>query len=146
MAEINKIKFFYHAVDFPFSDRNKLKKFLLLLFKSEGKKLGQLNYVFCSDSYLQQLNKKFLSHNYKTDILTFPTLDTPNSISGEIYISVERAKVNATRFKESFKQELRRLIFHGALHLCGYRDKTERQMRIMRNQEDHFLKLYKSFT
>lgn len=146
MAEINKIKFFYHSVDFSFSDRSKIKKFLMLLFKSERKRLDQLNYIFCTDSYLQQLNKKFLRHHYKTDILTFPNSEHPTKIEGEIYISVERARKNAGRFKTTFKQELLRLIFHGALHLCDYKDKTERQIKIMRDKEDHYLKLYKSFT
>ncbi len=145
-TEINKIKFFYHSVDFPFSDRSKIKRFLFFLLKSQKKKLAQLNYIFCSDDYLQELNKKFLGHNYKTDILTFPTLEKPVLIEGEIYISVERARINADRFKTSFRQELLRLIFHGVLHLCGYQDTNATQTQKMRDAEDHYLKLYKSFT
>jgi rRNA maturation RNase YbeY len=146
MAEINKIKFFYYAVDFSFDHRNRVKRFLLFLFKTERKNLLKLNFIFCSDKYLQQLNKKFLGHNYKTDILTFPDSNQSMPTDAEIYISVKRAKVNSMHYETSFKQELLRLIFHGALHLCGYKDDTQAQIKKMRNREDHYLKLYKSFT
>ena len=139
------IKFFFNHVQFTLRDRKKIKEFIEHIFKSEKKKIGSLTYVFSTDKHLQALNKKYLKHNYKTDILTFPIVEN-GLIQAEIYISIERVKKNAKLFNTTFKDELFRVIFHGTLHLCGYKDKNQRQQDVMRQMEDHYLTLYKSFT
>lgn len=123
--------------------RSGLKAFITTLFRKEKKRLGQLNYIFCSDKYLLEINKQYLRHNFYTDIVTFDLSEQPGIISGEIYISVDRVRDNAQNFNTSFKEELHRVIFHGMLHLCGYKDKTPEEELLMRKMEDKYLKLYK---
>ena len=136
------ISFHYLVSTFNFPQRTKLKIFLEDLFKKENKKFHSLTYIFCSDQYLLKINKDFLHHDYLTDIITFNLAEKPNEIIGEVYISVERVKDNATQLKEKFKTELHRVIFHGALHLCGYKDKSVAQIITMRKKESYYLNLY----
>lgn len=133
---------FHFSEKVSLSNRTDLKAFIIDLFRKEKKKLGELSYVFCSDAYLLDINKQYLKHNYYTDIITFDLSVVPGLISGEIYISVDRVKDNAQNFNASFKEELHRVIFHGALHLCGYRDKTEAEEILMRKMEDKYLRRY----
>jgi rRNA maturation RNase YbeY len=123
-------------------NRQPLKAFLQSLFKKEGVKMDSLQYIFCSDKYLLEINKQYLKHDYYTDIITFNLSDKPIPVNGEIYISIDRVKDNAQNFNTSFKQELHRVIFHGALHLCGYKDKTAKEEELMREKEDHYIRLY----
>ena len=104
--------------------------------------LDSLNYVFCSDKELLRINKDFLHHNYYTDIITFDLSEPGKGIQGEIYISAERVKDNSLQMGVSFKNELHRVIFHGALHLCGYQDKTTAQRKEIRAMEDKCLGKY----
>ncbi|MBZ5859066.1 rRNA maturation RNase YbeY [Flavihumibacter profundi] len=136
------IQFHYQAGGFHFSNRNACKGFLQMLFKQEKKKLANLNYIFCSDEYLLAINRDFLQHDYYTDIVTFELNDPGTPISGEIYISIDRIRDNAKNLEESFTRELHRVIFHGALHLCGYRDKTQEEEKLMRKMEDKYLSAY----
>jgi len=122
-----------------------LKAFLKRLFKSEKKQLKNLNYIFCSDKELLKINQNFLNHNFYTDILTFDLSSYPGIIDGEIYISIERVRENANSLGLSIKSELHRVIFHGALHLCGYKDKKENEQNEMRNKEDFYLSEYFNF-
>jgi rRNA maturation RNase YbeY len=124
-----------------FKDKLKLKSFLLKLINKEKHKLDSLNIVFCSDEYLLKINNEFLSHNYFTDVITFD-FSVESTISGEIYISVDRIKENAISYKTTFQQELHRVIFHGILHLCGYKDKTTSQKTEIRAKEDYYLSQY----
>ena len=133
------IQFHYPYSDFTFRNRTALKQFLIALFKKEKVQLEGLTYVFCSDSYLLDINKTFLKHDTYTDIVTFPLSAEGAPVLGEIYISVERVKENAQTFKTNFTQELNRVIFHGALHLCGYKDKTKVEASLMRQKEDEYL-------
>ncbi|HEY4155019.1 MAG TPA: rRNA maturation RNase YbeY, partial [Puia sp.] len=111
----------------PLSGRKRLKAFISGLFRLEKHQLKELSYVFCSDPYLLALNRKFLDHDYYTDILTFPSsYGAGKGVSGEIYISVDRVRENAKNLGHSFRMELHRVIFHGALHLCQYKDKTKK--------------------
>ncbi|MBV4356200.1 rRNA maturation RNase YbeY [Pinibacter aurantiacus] len=135
------ISFHFLEVQFSFTQRTALKQFLIGMFKKEKKPLESLNYVFCSDEYLLEINNNYLQHNYYTDIVTFE-LSATNKTVGDIYISVDRVKDNAENLEQSFKRELHRVIFHGALHLCGYRDKTAKEQEKMREMEDKYLKLY----
>jgi probable rRNA maturation factor len=137
----SSIHFYYSGVSFPFKDRNKLKLFLSSLFKKEGKKLQSLNYVFCTDEELLKLNIQWLDHNTLTDIITFDLSET-EKVTGEIYISIDRVRENARSFSRPFSEELHRVIFHGALHLCGYKDKTQAQQSEMRGKEEAYLNRY----
>ena len=123
-------------------DRTRLKRFLASLFKKEKKRLGELQYIFCSDDYLLQINRQYLNHNYFTDIVTFDLSEKDQLINAEIYISVDRVRENAREFGSSLRQELHRVMFHGALHLCGYKDKTIAEKKIMRKMEDKYLHLW----
>jgi probable rRNA maturation factor len=123
-------------------DRTRLKRFLASLFKKEGKQLDELQYIFCSDDYLLDINRQYLNHDYYTDIITFDLSEMGQSINAEIYISVDRVRENAREFGSSLRQELHRVIFHGALHLCGYKDKTSAQEKEMRKMEEKYLTLW----
>jgi len=123
-------------------ERTRLKQFLITLFKKEKKPLAELSYIFCSDQRLLEINRQFLQHDFYTDIITFPLSDPGQPISGEIYISVDRVRDNAREFGISIKRELHRVIFHGALHLCGYKDKSPKDEKLMRKMEDKYLTLY----
>ncbi len=134
---------FNFLIPFSLKERNKLKEFLRQLFKKEGKTLAQLDYIFCDDEYLLKINQDFLHHDTYTDIITFDLSEKKmDPITGEIYISVDRVKENAGQFKIPVSIEMTRVIFHGALHLCGYKDKTTREQSLMRSKEDYYLKLF----
>ena len=121
--------------------RNKLllKSFLMTIFTKEGKKFKSLSYIFCTDQFLLKLNQQYLNHDTFTDILTFTLSNSPLPIVAEIYISVDRVKENARDLKIDFLTELKRVMIHGILHLCGYEDYTKADKKIMREKEDHYL-------
>jgi rRNA maturation RNase YbeY len=141
----SKVYFFFDTVKATLDNRKELKHFIEQIFRKERKKLLSLNYVFCSDKKLLQVNRDYLRHDYYTDIITFDLSSAPGSIIGEIYISVDRVRDNAGQFGVSFRSELHRVIFHGALHLCGYADKNKTQVQEMRRLEDKYLHLYQAF-
>lgn len=122
------------------SNKRSLYKWLQDIVESEQLIAGSIGIILCSDDYLLGLNKKFLSHDYYTDIITFDYSEG-NVISGELYISTDRVAENAIKFKEDFQGELHRVMAHGVLHLCGYADKTEKDKRVMRLKENQKLKL-----
>lgn len=127
---------------FLFPDKKGLKQFIELLFKKEKKGLYELTYVFCSDEYLLGINRDFLQHDYYTDIITFDLSENPKQIIGEIYVSIDRIKDNAKTLNTSLKEETLRVLFHGALHLCGYKDKSKTDIIKMRKKEEQYLSLY----
>jgi rRNA maturation RNase YbeY len=124
------------------ANRVALKSFIEKRVKKEGFSIETLTYVFCSDKYLLKMNKDFLSHNYYTDIISFDLSETPGNLIGEVYISVDRVKDNAKTHGTSLKEELHRVIFHGALHFCGYKDKKPTDTKKMRQMEDLWLAAY----
>lgn len=136
------IHFFFSAGNISLKNRTALKQFITSIFKSEGKKLKSLNYVFCSDEYLLEINRSSLNHDYYTDIITFDLSATKDLIEGEIYISVDRVRDNAQALALTIQEELHRVIFHGALHLCGYKDKSPKDSKAMRAAEDKYLAKY----
>lgn len=136
------IQFFFLQRQITLTQRIALKHFIKLIFKTEGRRVKNLNYIFCSDEYLLQINKNHLKHNFYTDIITFNLSQTPAEMIGEIYISIDRVKDNATQLDVTIKEELHRVIFHGVLHLCGYKDKSPKHKKEMRAAEDRYLKLY----
>ena len=143
---ISKVCFFFQDVKINLKSRTRLKKFIESIFKKEHKKLEFINYIFCTDNALLEINKKFLKHDFYTDIITFDLSDS-ESIEAEVYISVDRIRDNAKKLGLALHSELHRVIFHGALHLCGYQDKTKREKANMREKEGFYLKqLLKSFS
>lgn len=125
-----------------------MKELLIDLFRKERTPLAEIRYIFCTDEYLLEINRQFLQHDDYTDIITFDLTDaftgqSPVPKQGEIYISVERVVDNARQLNTSREEELRRVMIHGCLHLCGYKDKLNEQKRIMRKKEDQYLSLYK---
>ena len=112
------------------------------LVRREGSRLDSLNYVFCSDDFLFRFNQRFLDHHTYTDILTFPFHQEGEPILADIYISTDRVKDNAQNLDITFYNELLRVIFHGALHLCGYSDKTQNEQALMRKTEDQYLEKF----
>jgi rRNA maturation RNase YbeY len=136
------IQFTAHEVKDQLKDKRRLKQFLSDLFTAEGQGLKNLHYVFCSDDYLLEINKQFLQHDTYTDIVTFEMGEDPDVTEGEIYLSVDRVADNAKKFDVSFNLELHRVIFHGALHLCGFKDKSKKDALLMRSKEDEYLNKY----
>ncbi|MBS1919803.1 MAG: rRNA maturation RNase YbeY [Bacteroidetes bacterium] len=138
-----KIHFFYSTKKFQYP-RNSLllKKFIEKIFILEGVHLKNLNYVFCDDKELLAINVQYLDHNYYTDIITFVLSEKTELIQGESYISIDRVKENSDSMNIPFGKELLRVMFHGALHLCGYNDKTKEDALLMRKKEDFYLSLY----
>lgn len=116
---------------------------LLSVIENEGFKCGDVNVIFCSDDYLLGVNKQYLHHDYYTDILTFD-YGEGNRVSGDLFISLDRAFDNAVTYNDPVLVELRRVCVHGILHLCGYGDKTEEEIRVMRSKESFYLKTYVS--
>lgn len=123
-------------------NRRKLKDYLICLFEKKDKKLHHLSYIFCSDEYLLKINQQYLNHHYYTDIITFDLSSNKKCVEAEIYISIDRIKENAHFFEVTTQEELHRVIFHGALHLCGFRDKNKKDREKMRIQENRLLRLY----
>lgn len=137
-----KVTFSFYKVSPQLPKQAKLKKFIAELFRLENKVAEIVSFIFCEDEYLLSINQEFLNHDTLTDIVTF-NLRTKNfAIIGEIYISIDRIIENAHDFGAEFIEELHRVIFHGVLHLCGYKDKTIVQKNIMRQKEEQYLKLY----
>ena len=141
-AATDKISFHFLTSPFHFAQRSQLKSFLLKQLKKEGKPVEAINYIFCDDNYLLEVNKQYLKHYTYTDIITFELSPKGQPLLSDIYISIERVKENAKLFHTSFKHELHRVIFHGALHLAGYKDKTAKDAEQMRAKEDEYLKRY----
>jgi len=136
------VQFFFHNKAPFLRDRRKLAHFIEGIFKKEKIQLGSLVYIFCSDEYLLNINREFLKHDFYTDIITFNLAPSPDRIEGEVYISYDRVKENAKTEKVSFKVELHRVVFHGALHLCGFKDKKIKDRQNMRAKEDKYLNSY----
>ncbi|MEN9303201.1 MAG: hypothetical protein RL264_1630 [Bacteroidota bacterium] len=113
------------------------------LVREESKICGDITVVFCSDDYLLQVNRTYLDHDYYTDIITFDYSDL-GILSGDLFISLDRVKENAQDFSDSFENELKRVVFHGVLHLCGYKDKSKKDEKIMRIKENYYLDYFVS--
>jgi rRNA maturation RNase YbeY len=137
----SKVCFFFQGVKVSLTNRTQLKKYIQSAFKKEGKKLESINYIFCTDKALLEINRQFLNHDFYTDIITFDLSDS-NTTHAEIYISVDRVKENAAHLGISLKSELLRVIFHGILHLCGYKDKSKGEIEEMRSREEFYLNKY----
>lgn len=131
---------FYSETDFKIEDTKALSHWISEIILHENHELGDLTYVFCDDDYLHKLNLQFLNHDTLTDIISFDN-SLGKQIHGEIYISVERVKENAGTYQVAFLEELHRVIIHGVLHFCGYKDKTKKQQETMSRKENEALDL-----
>lgn len=135
--------FFHFMTDaFTLKDRTALKAFIANLFKKEQKPIETINYIFCNDEYLLGLNKSYLKHFTLTDIITFELSHPSEPAISDIFISIDRVRENAKIFKTTFYRELLRIMFHGALHICGYKDKKVEHQNMMRLKEDFYLNKY----
>ncbi|HEY6504393.1 MAG TPA: rRNA maturation RNase YbeY [Chitinophagaceae bacterium] len=140
MASKSKVYFFFET-PFSFSGRKQLKLAVEQVFQKEKIPISSLNYIFCTDMHLLEINRQYLKHDYYTDIITFDLSGKNEPVIGEVYISVDRVRENAKALGIPLSNELYRVVFHGALHLCGYNDKTKRQTTIMRERENHYITL-----
>jgi rRNA maturation RNase YbeY len=141
MPSKSKVCLFYLGTKFSLTKRFQLKEYVQYIFKNEGKKLESVNYIFCTDNALLDINRKYLKHDFYTDIITFDLSDE-DKIVAEIYISIDRVRENARNIGVSFNSEIHRIILHGALHLCGYNDKTKSEKDKIRSKEDFYLNKY----
>lgn len=134
------IQFFFENIDeivIPFQTNVWLEKVII----NEGKKLGEINYIFCDDEYLLKVNQDFLKHDYYTDVITFDYVKG-KIISADIFVSLPRILENASTLSKDFNSELLRVLVHGILHLCGYKDKNEEEINKMRQKEDFYLSIF----
>lgn len=136
------IYFHFLVQPFYFPRRAAIKIFLLSIFKEHYKTVQALNFIFCSDKYLLSLNQKHLRHDYYTDIITFELNEKGQPILADVYVSIERTRQNAQHFKVSINNEILRLLIHGTLHLCGYKDKKAGEGEEMKKKEDYYLNKY----
>ena len=135
------INFFNQEISFKLNNQEKISSWILQTFKAEKIiKEIELSIIFCSDDALLEINKKFLNHDYYTDIITFPIEETNTVFEAELYISIDRVKENAKNLSIAFQDELHRIVIHGVLHLCGYKDKTNKEIEEMRFKENFYLK------
>lgn len=133
------VNFFFEDISFNLKQKVSLRKWVKSCINAEGFKLKELNFIFCSDNYLLKINQEYLKHDTFTDIITFDNSEQDQYIVGDIFISVERVKENAIKFKVSEQDELHRVMIHGTLHLLGYPDKGTKAKTLMTNKENHYL-------
>ncbi len=143
MSSSSKSKiYFFFQTPVSLQQRNRLKNYIESIFRKEKKKLQSLNYIFCTDEELLKINRQYLNHDFYTDIISFELSPKGSPVQGEIYISIDRIKDNARSLHQPLYMELHRVIFHGALHLCGYKDKRKSEIKKMREMEEKYLKEY----
>ena len=141
MAQESKIYFFLEEVAYNLRDKRKIREWILKSVENEAYRIGVLNYILTNDNILVQLNKEYLRHFTLTDIITFDLSEKEGEISGDVFISVDRARENAKEFKVSLRNEISRLMIHGVLHLMGFKDKTASEREMMRAKEEFYLSL-----
>ena len=132
---------FNYETDFTLENEDVYASWLSNVISSENKKEGEINYIFCDDEYLHKINVEYLNHDTLTDVISFD-YTMGNEISGDCFISVERVKDNASDFNVAFDEEIKRVLVHGILHYCGYKDKTDVDEEVMRSKEDEKIALF----
>ena len=132
---------FNYETGFEIENEAAYESWISLIIESEDKKEGDINYIFCDDEYLLEINQKYLDHDTLTDIISFD-YSVGNELHGDIFISIERVKENAAEFGVSFESELNRVMAHGVLHYCGYKDKSEADEIVMRNKEEEKMRMF----
>jgi probable rRNA maturation factor len=141
MEDEPKIYFFLEEVNYNLRQKKNIKNWIIQTAENEDYKVGKLNYILTNDEILVQLNKEYLRHFTLTDIITFDLSEDEGFLTGDIYISVDRARENAKKFKDSLNNEIKRLMIHGILHLIGYKDKSQSERELMRAKEEYYLSL-----
>jgi len=136
-----KIYFFLEEVRYSLRQKRYIRSWIIQTAENEDHKIGVLNYILTNDDILVQLNKEYLRHFTLTDIITFDLSESDGLLTGDIYISVDRARENAKKFKDSLNSEIKRLMIHGVLHLIGYKDKSQSERELMRAKEEYYLSL-----
>ena len=132
---------FNYESDFNLDNEEAIAAWLSAVIVSEKKKEGEINYIFCDDEYLHKINLEYLNHDTLTDIISFD-YSVGNELNGDVFVSIERVQDNAKDFEVSFDEELKRVLVHGVLHYCGYKDKDEESERIMRLKEDEKIAMF----
>lgn len=132
---------FNYETDFLLENESDYERWIQQIIITENKQEGEINYVFCDDEYLLDINQKYLNHDYYTDIISFD-YSVANELHGDIFISIDRVRENANEFKVSFHNELLRVMAHGVLHYCGYKDKTDEESALMRTKENESILLF----
>ena len=132
---------FNYELDFKLEDEAVYAGWMSKVINSENKDEGEINYIFCDDEYLVEINQQYLDHDTLTDIISFDYSEG-NLLHGDIFISVERVRENAVDFNVSFEEELKRVLIHGVLHYCGYKDKTEEDVKLMRQKEEEKILMF----
>lgn len=132
---------FHYETEFELQSEAQIEQWISNVIASENKREGEINYIFCDDAYLHKLNVEFLQHDTLTDIISFDNT-IGNELHGDIFISVERVIENAKDFKVSFTDEIKRVMVHGVLHYCGYKDKTKVDQAVMTAKEDEKLQMF----
>lgn len=133
------IQYHTEAIDFDLPNSEQITTWIQATITAEGNDLRLLNFIFCDDTYLHKINLEYLDHDTLTDVITFPYTENGAPIEGDIYISVDRIKENAAKFEVTFLKELKRVMIHGVLHLCGYGDKSKQEEKVMREKENLYL-------
>ncbi len=136
------IYFFFEEINFELKEKLNRKRWLKNIATKAGFKIKELNYVFCSDEYLYQINLEYLNHETYTDIITFDNSEKEFDLSGDIFISIDRVNENAKTHNQEIETELSRVLAHGLLHLMGYKDKTKEESTLMRQKEEESISLY----
>ena len=134
------ISYYFQDTDFKFRDRRRTNEWLKLAAESEIRRIGYMSIIFCSDNYVIDINQKYHQHDYFTDIITFDYCEG-DRLSGDLFISVDSVRENSVEFGTEFKDELNRVIIHGLLHLVGYDDHTEKDIKLMRSKDNYYLSL-----
>ncbi len=134
---------FINKVKLPLTKelKSELKEVIHAIASSESRKIYSVNMIFCNDVFIREYNKEYLGHDYETDIITFHDVNEKGETEGELLMSADTISENSKRYKTGFDTELRRVVIHGILHLCGYKDKTEKQKKLIRRKENRYLKL-----
>ena len=135
---------FNYETDFELENEAQYEDWISRIIESEGFNEGEINYIFCDDDYLLKVNQDYLDHDYYTDIITFDYVKG-KIISGDIFVSLPRILDNASTLSQNFESEFNRVLAHGILHLCGYKDKTEEEKSQMRAKEDFYINQFKNF-
>ena len=132
---------FNYETEFILENETLFSDWISRVILSENKKEGDINYVFCDDEYILEINKQYLDHDYYTDIISFD-YSVGNELHGDVFVSVERVRENATDFDVTFVEELKRVIIHGILHYSGYKDKSEEEELLMRQKENEKIAMF----
>ena len=141
IISLSMVAFYFEYTDFKLRHKTRIKEWLRLVAESEVFTLGNISVIFCSDNYILDINQKYLQHDYFTDIITFDYSEG-GRISGDLFISVDSVRENSVEYGTEFEDELHRVIVHGILHLIGYDDHTEDEIKTMRSKEDYYLSLF----